>query len=150
MVSNGLTWVDLLEEGMYEGASSMKAELSYPNPGEPAKFTLKFPGSIGISGTGINPFQLRVEVDNINSYNAGDNYTQNAYGSVNTHVYDYWDSYYDVTFTQVDVANEVFSGTIDIQFYPLWHADPIINEANYPTGTSTDFTVTIDFYFDND
>jgi hypothetical protein len=152
MAANGLTVIDLLEEGIldYE-VPYMRAEISYPDPGAPANLELTFPGSTGISGTAIDPFQLEVPIEDINSYAPGDVFTYTSCDNYNHWVYGNYDAEYTINFTTVDVVNEQFGGTINIDFSPGGSTCQDLQWwTTYPVGVSEYFTATIDFWFDND
>ena len=151
MVANGVTALDLLEEGMYEDVPPMRAEVLYPNPGDPGRLELKFPGSIGISGSYIDPFQIGVIIEDINSCVTGVPYLiTDCPGYGNDFVYYSYDAEYNVIFTTLDVANEVFEGTIDVQFSTSGsNCQPPQFWTTYPVGVSDSFSATIDFYFNN-
>ena len=150
MAANGVTWIDILEEGMME-TPNMRAEVLYPNPGDPAQLELKFPGSIGFSGTGIDPFQLEVLIEDINSCTTGVPYTFIACPSYGNHwVHGRYDAEYTVNFTTLDVANEEFEGTIDVQFSPSgFNCQDPQWWVTYPFGVSEYFSATIAFYFND-
>jgi len=149
MAANGLTWVDIVEE-MPE-IPGMKAEISYPYPGDPANLKLDFPGSYPISGTAMDPFQLEVTIADINSYSPGVPVMYESCDDANHWVYGDYDAVYTVNFTTLDVVNERFGGTINISFSPggsLCYPDPQ-DWRTYPAGVSEYFSATIDFWFDN-
>tara|TARA_B100001758_G_C18285926_1_gene544281 strand:- start:315 stop:1034 length:720 start_codon:yes stop_codon:yes gene_type:complete len=154
MAANGVTWLDLLEEGYldYNNPPSMRAEMNYPF-GEPAELILKFPGSTGVSGTGIDPFQLRMTIEDIASYGTGDTHIDSSCMSANHWVWGNYDAVYTLTFNVVDVTNEQFGGNINIDFSPAGSLclDPnsVPGWITYDPGVSEYFTATIDFWFDN-
>ncbi len=154
MAANGVTWLDLLEEGyLGDDVPHMKAKILTPTFGGPKDLELKFPGSTGVSGTGIDPFQLKMTIEDIENYGPGDTHVDSSCYDANHWVWGNYDAVYTLTFNTVDVTNEQFGGIINIDFSP---GGSLCIDPNWPIGwvtydtlVSEYFTATIDFWFDN-
>jgi hypothetical protein len=153
MIADGLTYVDIWTSTVVPTQYGSSAELKY-NPSDPSNPTLEIDLTNNDSYSNIfeNYFSLRLEIPDILIKSINTPYTipASSISLQNVMLYkQYYGMEYTITFTTIDIINEIFQGNISIIFDRyLSYYDPITGAPvyrDYAPGTIFPFTANVNF-----